>query len=133
MKGSNRSSRHDSFSSYHHHPPEMSTVDVFYFKTLFDSISQYIAEWEASGQDPSGLLPSISTALTRLYSKLGNASPLTILGFSPTPSSDPPTAPSHPQEELRLLRTSFDTAFASLAGQVKELADKVNGSGPPPK
>ncbi len=112
----------------------MSTVDAFYFKTLFNSLSQFITEWEASGRDPSGLLPSISTALTRWYSKFGDASPLTILGFSPTsPSSVPPTAPSLPQEELRLLRTSFDSAFASLAGQVKELTDKVNSSGPPPK
>jgi len=44
----------------------------------------------------------------------------------------PPPAPSH-SKELQLLCTSFDLAFASLAGQVKELMTKVNGSRPPPK
>src|SRR6266702_2546966 len=53
--------------------------------------------------------------------------------LSHPPSSAPLTAPSLPQEELWLLCTSFDLAFALLAGQVKELTAKVNGSRPPPK
>ncbi len=55
-----------------------------------------------------------------------------IVKTEPAPSHAPPSDPS-PSEELWLLHTSFDLAFASLAGQVKELAAKVNGSGPPPK
>jgi len=40
-----------------------------------------------------------------------------LLGLCPvSPSPAPPTAPSLPQEELWLLHTSFDMAFASLAG-----------------
>src|SRR6266702_617040 len=33
-----------SFSSYHHHPPEMSTVNVFFFKPLFDALSKHTAD-----------------------------------------------------------------------------------------
>ncbi len=66
--------------------------------------------------------------------ELGNCSIVETFSLGPSPSSKaPPTAPSLPQEELRLLCTSFDVAFALLAGQVKELSDKVNGSRPPPK
>ncbi len=51
----------------------------------------------------------------RPQAELGNRSVLSV--FTAAPPA-PPTAPSLPQEELRLLRTSFDSAFASLAGQV---------------
>ncbi len=112
----------------------MPTIDIFVLKNIFDVLSLHATEFAASGQDLSRFPPSVVSILSKPFPQLGNASSLAVLGLSPTsPSSAPPTAPSLPQEELRLLRTSFDTAFASLAGQVKELAAKVNGSGPPPK
>src|SRR6266702_1374280 len=83
---------------------------------------------------PEGVCTLVARWANARQAGLGNRSVLDMLAIVKTPpSSDPPTAPSLPQEELRLLRTSFDTAFASLAGQVKELTDKVNGSRPPPQ
>jgi len=85
-------------------------------------------------RSPEGIRALIARHANAPQAELGNRSVLEVLAVDPTPTSSAhPTAPSLPQEELRLLCTSFDTAFASLAGQVKELSDKVNGSGPPPK
>ena len=68
-----------------------------------------------------------------LLAKLSNHSLLDVLSLVPSPPfSAPPPAPPH-SEEFQLLCTSFDLAFASLAGQVKDLQTKVNGSRPPPK
>src|SRR6266702_956605 len=89
-------------------------------------------ECSASRKTPEGVRQLIARRMHAPLTELGNRSVVEAFSLGPslTPPA-PPTAPSLPQEELRLLRTSFDTAFASLAGQVKELADKVNGSGPP--
>src|SRR6266702_5962852 len=107
---------------------------VFRLSAVFLALSQYVDQWETDGWDPSGIPSQLCSLLSRTHPALGNISAMDMLGLSPNPpSSAPPTAPSLPQEELRLLRTSFDSAFASLAGQVKELAAKVNGSGPPSK
>ncbi len=75
----------------------------------------------------------LALLLTVKDSALGNISVLEFISLSPhSPSSAPPPAPP-PQDKLQLLHTSFDVAFTSLAGQVKELSAKVNGSRPPPK
>ncbi len=101
---------------------------------LFHVLSNCLSSWPSSAA-LLGIAPVMVNELTRPLQELGGCSTLEALGFplGTPPSPAPPTAPSLPQEELRLLRTSFDSAFASLAGQVKELAAKVNGSGPPPK
>ena len=84
-------------------------------------------------QTPEGIWALIACHTNVLQAELGNHSVLDVLAVNPTPtSSAPPPAPP-PQEELWLLRTSFDIAFALLASQVKELAAKVNSSRPPPK
>jgi len=108
--------------------------ELFFLSTVFTSIGSYIEQWEEQRWDPLGLIPKVLSLLAKPDPGLGDVSTLDMLGLiQKPPSSQPPTAPSLPQEELRLLRTSFDKAFALLADQVKELAVKVNGSGPPPK
>src|SRR6266702_5746226 len=112
----------------------ISTMDahpfISYFTTLLESLQQGINE--DRGDDWVVRITAIY--LSRPKAVLDGATLFSLLGFTDRFSTDPPpTAPSLPQEELQLLRTSFDLAFTSLAGQVKELAAKVNGSGPPPK
>src|SRR6266702_4537886 len=115
-------------------PPSHMSQELFFLSTVFTSIGSYIKQWEEQRWDPSGLIPKVLSLLAKPDPGLGDVSTLDMLGLiQKPPSSQPPTAPSLPQEELRLLRTSFDKAFALLADQVKELAAKVNGSGPPPK
>ncbi len=87
---------------------------IFFLSSVFKSLASHIEQWEGQRWDPAGLLPTVITLLVKPDPGLGSASALDVLG-------------------LRLLCTSFDLAFASLAGQVKELAAKVNGSEPPPK
>ena len=99
----------------------------FFFKNLANIIRLTSLETE---QSPDEILATVARRLNEAQAELGNRSVLSV--FTAAPPA-PPTAPSLPQEELRLLRTSFDSAFASLAGQVKELAAKVNDSRPPPK
>ncbi len=101
---------------------------------LFNVLSNHCRAFQVTGR-PSLAVPQLVALLTHQSEVLDGVSALEFLGLHspPSPSSEPPTAPSLPQEELWLLCTSFDLAFASLAGQVKELAAKVNGSGPPPK
>ncbi len=108
--------------------------DLFFLSTVLHSLGSYVKQWEEQGWDPSGLIPKLLLLLAKMDPGLGGVSTLDLLGLTlKPPSSDPPTAPSLPQEELRLLHTSFDSAFALLADQVKKLAAKVNSSGPPPK
>ncbi len=106
---------------------------LLHLSKLFHTLSHNCEAYHTAGQ-PQLALPDIVLLLTMQRSELNDLSPLGYLGLSspPIPSpAPPPVLP--PQEELWLLHTSFDTAFALLAGQVKELAAKVNGSGPPPK
>src|SRR6266702_3894177 len=116
-------------------PPSSHMSDSFsYIASAFRFASTTIEQRLNTGGDLQGLRAALRNVFTVADSTLGDVSLLEFLDLHPTPpSSAPPTAPSLPQEELRLLRTSFDSAFALLAGQVKVLADKVNGSGPPPK
>ncbi len=121
---------HHSSSSYHHHPCEMNSEHLpnhlYHLTSIFTTLTVQVEQWEEQCRDPTGLLPKLLSMLAKPDPGLGGASALAFLGLVPHPtSSAPPTAPSLPQEELRLLRTSFDTAFASLAGQVTELAAKV--------
>ncbi len=111
------------------------------FATLLyvaDLLTNYSAAIRAECQgtkSPGEIHGLLSRRMNNPLQELGGRS-FAALFFDPPStraSRAPLTAPSLPQEELRLLRTSFDTAFASLAGQVKELTAKVNGSGPPPK
>ncbi len=99
------------------------------FISLFSALAAQIQTWVDNGLDPEWIRLLTASHLTWLVPAWGNVSLLNSLNLSP----DPLTAPSLPQEELWLLHTSFDLAFASLAGQVKELTAKVNGSEPPPK
>ncbi len=101
------------------------------FIPFLNGLATQIQTWVDRGLDPERIRSLLHTHFTRQVPEWGNVSFFGSLQLPP--SSDPPTAPSLPQEELRLLRTSFDSAFASLAGQVKELTAKVNGSRPPPK
>ncbi len=115
-------------------PPSHMPHHIFFLFSVFEAVAAHIEQWGDQGWDPSGLLPTVLAMLAKLDPRLCGVSALDALGLFPhPPSSAPLTAPSLPQEELQLLRTSFDSAFALLAGQVKELAAKVNGSGPPPK
>src|SRR6266702_4449272 len=112
----------------------MSGPAVTILSHLFHVLSNCLRSWPAP-DNLSGIAPVLLRELTSPLQELNGFSALEAIGFpSPAfpPSPAPPPAPS-PQEELQLLRTSFDTAFALLAGQVKELTAKVNGSEPPPK
>src|SRR6266702_3695107 len=100
------------------------------FTSLFTVLAAQIQTWVDNSLDPEQICLLTAAYLTWLVPDWGNVLLLDSLNLSPPP---PPTAPSLPQEELWLLCTSFDSAFALLAGQVKELAAKVNGSGPPPR
>ena len=101
------------------------------FCSFFDELSSLIQTWVDNGQDPQRIISLTSAYLNRPQVVFGNVSILRVLSLDNDSSSAPPSALSPPQEELWLLHTSFDLAFALLAGQVKELAAKVNGSGPP--
>ncbi len=101
------------------------------FIPFLNALATQIQVWVDNGLDPNRIRSLTASYLTQPIPDWGNVSLFSSLNLTPSP--DPPTAPSLPQEELRLLRTSFDSAFTLLAGQVKELAAKVNGSGPPPK
>src|SRR6266702_2162146 len=99
------------------------------FHTAATLIEQFRDNSDGSLRLQTMLLEMISAK----DSSLGTHSFLEFIRLPPhPPSSAPPPAPS-PQEELQLLCTSFDAAFTSLAGQVKELTAKVNSSGPPPQ
>ncbi|SRR6266702_4436929 len=111
----------------------MAELAVTVLSHLFHVLSTHLCSWPAH-DDLSGIAPVLLRELTSPIQELNSFSTLEAIGF-PLPAPPPPVpspAPS-PQDELRLLHTSFDLAFASLAGQVKELAAKVNSSGPPPK
>src|SRR6266571_516061 len=101
------------------------------FIPFLNDLAAQIQVWVDNGLDPQRIHSLIASHLTRSVPSWDNESFFGSLQLTTSPK--PPTAPSLPQEELRLLRTSFDSAFASLASQVKELSDKVNGSGPPPQ
>ena len=122
-----------SSSSYHHHPLVRMSDHFLWLSKLFTILSEQCSLYHVHGQS-SHTVQDVALLLTFQDLQLGSISPLKFFGLSstPPPSSAPPPAPS-PQEELQLLCTSFDAAFASLAGQVKELVTKVNSSGPPPK
>jgi len=109
----------------------MSETSVHPLIPVFTQLASCIQLWIDNGRDPQRVLSLMANWLSSPQADLGNQSTLSILSLTDDTSSAPPTAPSLPQEELWLLCTSFDTAFALLAGQVKELAAKVNGSGPP--
>src|SRR6266702_1878975 len=94
------------------------------FIPFFNGLAAQVQAWVDRGLGPERIRTLLHTHCTRLNPDGGNETFFSSL--QPPSSSDPPTASPLHQEELRLLRTSFDTAFASLAGQVKELADKVN-------
>ncbi len=101
--------------------------------STFHAAATLIEQFQENGGGPQRLQTVLLEMFTIKDSSLGNHSFLEFIGLPPhPPSSAPPPAPS-PQEELQLLHTSFDAAFASLAGQVKELTAKVNSSGPPPQ
>src|SRR6266702_1803620 len=102
---------------------------IFYFSTLLSTLYEGI---DADRGD-DWVVRITASYLSRPKAMLDGATLFSLIGFTDRFDTEPPTAPSLPQEELRLLRTSFDSAFASLAGQVKELAAKVNYSRPPPK
>ncbi len=102
---------------------------ISYFSNLLSTLQEGIDD----DQGDIWVIRITANYLTRPKAVLDGATIFSLIGIADRLSSEPPTAPSLPQEELRLLHTSFDSAFASLAGQVKELAAKVNGSGPPPK
>src|SRR6266702_777307 len=101
------------------------------FIPFLTALAAQIQVWVDNGLDPSRIRSLLQTHLTWPVPDWGNESFFGSLQL--TPSAAPPTAPSLPQEELWLLCTSFDSAFTSLAGQVKELAAKVNSSRPPPE
>ncbi len=98
------------------------------FVPFLTTLAAQIQAWVDNGLDPHWICLLTATYLTQLVPDWGNKLLFSSLNISPSPAVHP--APS-PSEELRLLRTSFDLAFTSLAGQVKELVTKVNGSGPP--
>ena len=102
------------------------------FIPYLNSLANQLQVWVDNGLDPQQICSLLASHFTRPVPSWGNMSFLDSLGLLPS-SPAPPTAPSLPQEELQLLHTSFDLAFALLAGQVRELAAKVNSSGPPPK
>src|SRR6266702_520106 len=99
---------------------------IAYFSTLLSTLQAGIDEdW-----GDAWVARITASYLTQPKVVLGGETLFSLIGIAIPFSSDPPTGPSLPQEELQLLRTSFDMAFALLAGQVKELAAKVNGSRP---
>ncbi len=109
-------------------------MDPHPFLTYFTNLVSILQEGIDDDRGDDWVIRITANYLSRPKAVLDGATLFSLIGFTDRFSSDPPpTAPSLPQEELRLLCTSFDLAFASLAGQVKELAAKVNGSGPPPK
>ena len=104
-----------------------------YITTSFQGIADHLEWRRLGGTHLSEMCADLALLLTVKDSALGNISVLEFISLSPhSPSSAPPPAPP-PQDKLQLLHTSFDVAFTSLAGQVKELSAKVNGSRPPPK
>src|SRR6266702_612013 len=108
-------------------------ADLRYLAKLLTGYSTELHAECNGPKTPEEVRRLFSRRMNNPQQELGGRSFAAVFSFDPPSPRAPPTAPSLPQEELRLLRTSFDTAFASLAGQVKELSDKVNGSGPPPK
>jgi len=89
------------------------------FIPFLNALAAQIQVWVDNGLDPSRIRSLIASHLTRPVPNWGNESFASALQL--TPSTEPPTAPSLPQKELRLLRTSFDSAFASLAASGKPL------------
>jgi len=113
-------------------PPSSTKMSTHPFITIFSDLASHIQLWVNNGWDPQQILSLTAQHLSMSQVMLCNCSVLQVLSLENDSPTAPPSAPSH-SEEFWLLCKSFNSAFTSLSGQVKELAAKVNSSRPPPK
>ncbi len=94
------------------------------FIPFLNALATQIQVWVDNGLDPLRIHSLLQSHLTWPVPDWGNESFFGSLQLPP--SVAPPTAPSLPQEELWLLHTSFDSAFALLAGVMHQWGVSCN-------